>query len=301
MKPMHALTVLMLAVVGTVSAGELPEGFKAGEGYVDILQKGKPLVRYMLARDDSTPEAAHATYKVYHHVVAPDGKSTLTKGPGGRFTHHRGIYIGWSKLKHDGKSHDTWHMKKSVQLHKKFIANEANDKQSRSVSLVHWVGDHGKVVVEETREVVVHHVDDAYLLLDFTSTLAATNGDVELRGDPEHAGFQYRPLNEVAENKSAKYTFHEEGVTAKGSKDLPWVANTHKIAGDTWTVQHMNHPSNPRGYVYSAYRDYGRFGSFFQQNISNGESLTLKYRIRITKGGADRAALAEAYSTFLGK
>ena len=43
------------------------------------------------------------------------------------------------------------------------------------------------------------------MLVDFTSELTAAHGAVELGGDPEHAGIQFRPSQKVAENKSGRY------------------------------------------------------------------------------------------------
>ena len=68
------------------------------------------VVRYMYeALDDATPERREVTYKPYHHVFSPDGKTLLTKGPGGLYTHHRGIYFGFNRISYDGKQADTWH------------------------------------------------------------------------------------------------------------------------------------------------------------------------------------------------
>ena len=101
-------------------------------------------------------------------------------------------------------------------------------------------------MVEETRKLTVHFTDpDAHLLADFATTLKAVGGDVQLRGDPEHAGIQYRPSNEVAENKSARYTFHAEGIDPRKDKDLPWVALTYELGDKMYTVQHMRHPTYP--------------------------------------------------------
>ncbi|HUU31439.1 MAG TPA: DUF6807 family protein, partial [Phycisphaerae bacterium] len=69
--------------------------------HLDVLFAGRPVARYMYASDTSTAKRAEETYKPYLHVLAPDG-TLLTKGPGGLYTHHRGIFIGWMKLKYDG-------------------------------------------------------------------------------------------------------------------------------------------------------------------------------------------------------
>ena len=60
--------------------------------------------------DTSTPESREATYKPYHFMYSPDGSILLTKGPGGLYTHHRGLFYGFSKITYgNGKTCDTWH------------------------------------------------------------------------------------------------------------------------------------------------------------------------------------------------
>ena len=130
--------------------------------------------------------------------------------------------------------------------------------------------------------------------------LKATSADVELNGDPEHAGCQFRPSNAVAENKSAKYLFHKEGVDLKKDKDLPWVAESFKIGDQQYFAQHISHPSIPKGNTYSAYRDYGRFGAYFVKTIPQGEPLTLRYRITVGEGELPaREAFGERYAAFV--
>ena len=70
---------------------------KAGD-HLDVLLDGKVVARYMYAHDTSTKERRAETYKPYLHVFDAEGKAPITKGPGGKFTHHRGIFIGWKKI-----------------------------------------------------------------------------------------------------------------------------------------------------------------------------------------------------------
>jgi len=108
-----------------------------------------------------------------------------------------------------------------------------------------------------------------------------------LAGDPEHAGFHYRAHNDVAsggKEVKATYLFPDDGVDPKKDKDLPWAAMSYGLNNQRYCVLHMNHPDNPRPTIYSAYRDYGRFGAFFTHTIKSGESLHLCYRIWIVGG-----------------
>lgn len=278
--------------------------------YADIIgPSGKPLVRYVYVRDDSSKERDFDTAKVFAHVMAPDGENTLTNGPGGKsFPHHRGIFIGWNRILHDGKSHDLWHVRDTVQKHVSMQSgaqsasfNGVTSGSAFITARIDWVGKGGETLVEETRTHRLISSEDAYAVIDVTSELTAVAGDLEFNGDPEHAGVQFRPAQTVADNKSAKYTFHADGVDPTKQLDLPWVACTFSIDGADWTVQHINHPSNPTGARWSAYRDYGRFGPFPVIKIGKGETQKLQFRFRVTSGTAPtREELAKAAADFAG-
>ncbi|MEM1355389.1 MAG: DUF6807 family protein [Planctomycetota bacterium] len=241
------------------------------------------------------------TAKVFYHVVGPDGEQMLTKGPGGRFPHHRGIYIGWNNLRHNGQRHDLWHVRNTQQKHQAFTRQETTDAGTTIASRIQWIGTDGAPVLEEVRTVTVHHeTGDAYAVIDFTSELTAAYGDVQLSGDPEHAGIQFRASQEVAENKSATYVFPVDEPKDQQYTGMPWAALTFQVDGQKWTVQQMAYPGNPEGNArWSAYRDYGRFGQFPTYQIEEGQRITLQYRFRVTPGEApDRAGLNEAYEAY---
>ncbi len=268
--------------------------------HTDILRDGKTLVRYMYARDESTDETKHNTYKVYYHVFDPSGTETITKGPGGKYTHHRGLFIGFSKLTSHGKTTDLWHMKNTLQRHTRFVRKEVTSDSAVLSSVIQWTIP-GATIVEETRTLTVHHDDKSHLVVDFVSELKAIGSEAKFGGDPEHAGMQYRPHNGVAENKSAKYLFPQDDTNVKKDVDLPWAALNYQLGDANYSVQHMNHPDNPRGTRYSAYRDYGRFGAFPVFEVPENETRTLRYRIRVTLGDLpSREVLNAEYKKFVG-
>ena len=268
--------------------------------HADILRDGKTLVRYMYARDESTDATKHNTYKVYYHVFDPGGREPITKGPGGKYTHHRGMFIGFSKLTSNGKTSDLWHMKDTLQRHVEFVRKEVAGVSAVLSSVIHWTIP-GATIVEETRTLTVHDDDESHLVVDFVSELKAVGSDAKFSGDPEHAGMQYRPHNGVAENQSAKYVFPQEQTNVRQEVDLPWVALTYQLGDATYSVQHMNHPNNPKASLYSAYRDYGRFGAFSVFEVGENETRTLRYRIRVTLGDVPlREVLNAEYKRFVG-
>lgn len=267
--------------------------------HLDVLFAGRPVARYMYANDTSTVERANETYKPYLHVLAPDG-TLLTKGPGGLYTHHRGIFIGWSKLKYDGnKVGDWWHMKGVRMVHQKFVEQTAGPVLARVTSLVHWNDGEGKPVVLEERTMTVLRPSGATIArILFQSKLQAARSDIVLDGDPEHAGVQYRPADAV-KKAATKYVFPKEDTDVKKDRDLPWGAETYLLGGKRYSVLQMNDPGNPKGTIWSAYRNYGRFGAFFKKDVKKGETLDVRYGFHVMAGGLPgREALAAEWEAF---
>ena len=283
--------------------------------YLDLLFGGRKVTRYMYALDRTTKQRVLETYKTFLHVFDAAGENLLTNGPDGLnpymtdkvlYPHHRGIFIGWNRLEFAGKRYDFWHMGEQgrVQKHEKFLELTAGPVFARSNSLVHWNNKDGRTIIAEQRQTTVFRQSEpTVLLLEFVTDLKAVNGDVMLDGDPEHAGFQYRPHDGVAKggkDVKANYLFHEEGIDPKKDRDLPWAAMSYGLNDKRYSVLYMDCPDNPRPVIYSAYRDYGRFGAFFKKKINDGDTLRLKYRIWVIEGPMpERVKPANMYSEFV--
>jgi hypothetical protein len=182
-------------------------------------------------------------------------------------------------------------------VHQEFEAFQTTANSAKFTSVVNWNDDkdnEGEPMLVEHRTMTLTAPSsedlksgNCIVIVDFETELKAVRGDVYLDGDPEHAGMQYRPHTDVAAGPAegkAKYLFHADGIDPKKDKDLPWVFLKHELDGKPYIIQHMNHPSNPKGTVYSAYRDYGRFGAFFKETVKKGETLKLRYRMWIGRG-----------------
>ena len=283
--------------------------------YLDLLFNNRKVTRYIYAYDNSSKERILETYKTFHHVFDAEGKKLLTNGPDGLvpylrnqilYPHHRGIFIGWNRLEFGGQRYDFWHMGEQgrVQKHQKFLELTAGPVLARSNSLVHWNNRNGETIIAEQRETTVFRQSDpTILLLEFRTELKAVSGDVFLNGDPEHAGFQYRAHDDVAKGGKevkATYLFHRESIDPKKNYNLPWAAMSYGLNDRRYSVQYMNHPGNPEPTIYSAYRDYGRFGAFFKKEIAAGKTLTLRYRIWVGRGEMPkRHELADRHAVFV--
>ncbi len=296
--------------------------------FIDLTFDDKPVARYVHERIDfSSAERRELTYKPFHHVYDASGEHFLTKGPGGKFPHHRGIYFGFSKCRFikDGKevSVDTWHCKPGKgdqpgahQTHEEVIKQEADARSATQRVRIHWHDNDGAVFVVEERQLIFFHAEDGALIVDFTSTLTPTVGKVTLDGDPQHAGFQFRASNEVAEN-TAKHTYYLRPGTGRGesgqtinwsdkndtvaTRDLPWKAMSFVVNGDErYTTVYIDHPENPKPARFSE-RDYGRFGSYFVKEITPDSPLTVRYRLVIGKGERTMEACEALSREFLEK
>lgn len=279
----------VLACLGwlTAARGSGAEGFELQDvpgQSLEIKLDGRTIARYEYAYD---LERFQETYKPFLHVMDADGKEPITNGgPEGLFPHHRGIFIGWSRLTVGGRSYDLWGMRGGPQIHQRFVAQQASADRASFTSEVHWKTKDGDLLLEEHRKLDFQRRPAPTLVwVETTSTLKAVGGDTFLNGDPEHAGVQYRPADELDKAKTT-YLFPKEENDPRKDWDLPWVVLTYVLGDKTYTVQQMNHPGNPEETIWSAYRDYGRFGAFAKPQIKSGQSLTLRYGFWVLAGDA---------------
>ncbi|MFQ6131703.1 MAG: DUF6807 family protein [Armatimonadota bacterium] len=269
--------------------------------HLDLLYEGRPVLRYMYAFD---PENMEQTKKPFHHVFSPDGQRLITKGPGGKYSHHRGLFIGWNRTEYDGKRADFWHCTNGVhQRHVEFLEQTAGRVFARSAMRINWNDAEGEPVVEEQRTVTVFQQPQPWILIEFVSTLTSKRGTVKLNGDLHHAGFQFRADNEVTTREAeTNYIFPtDEMKTAELPKE-PWVAMSFALGDERFTVLHMNHTDNPAETTYSdTERRYGRFGAFFTHDLKADEPLTVKYRLMVHQGAEPPSAeaLHQRYMDFV--
>ncbi|MBA2114423.1 DUF6807 family protein [Bremerella alba] len=280
----------------------------------DLLFGDRPVLRYMYEGvDTSTEDRRKETMKVYHHVFDPQGEHLLTKGPGGLFQHHRGIFYGFNRISYeqDGKkmSADVWHChKKESQTHEAFVREEVGPVVARQLLEIDWNGQDGKTFATEFRQMTVYHVDGAQVI-DFASELTSKVDNLKVDGDPQHAGFQYRATQHVPD-KTAKQTYYVrpdgKGEPGKfrnwpGSKDhidLEFNALSFVAFDQRYTCCYLDSPENPKPARFSE-RDYGRFGSYFATEIPQKDPLQLNYRIWLQPGEMDVAEVKQLRDDFV--
>lgn len=299
--PLMAIACLSQGAPGQTPTFELMES--AADGHLDVRAGGKLAARYMFGYDTSTPARTVETYKPYLHVFDASGEQTITKGPGGAFSHHRGIFLGWNRISVNGQNYDRWHMQDGAQIHRAFTAKAADDDAATFTSRIDWQGrgDEGAILSEERTMRISKGPEPAYLMVDFESTVTAVAGDTQLGGDPEHAGLQFRPANEV-DPKATRYLFPKQDANPHKDLDYDWVGQSFTVGDRTTRVIYLNHPENPRDTRFSAYRDYGRFGGFFRATLAKDESLTLRARFLLIEDEMPSAEwIQHQHNEFTGK
>lgn len=292
----------------TVRFDAVDDVIKTLDGFTWAMTKGpnqrlllaqRPVLQYMAdAYDDSTKESRDLTYKVFHHLYDPAGTRFVTNGgPAGLYPHHRGLMFGFNRVTYgDNKKADTWHCPNPVHVaHHKFLNEEAGPVLGRHRMLVNWHADKKTIFAQEERELTVYNVPGG-TLVEFATRLKTTGGKVKLDGDPQHAGFQFRASREIDDKKQNKLTYYlrpdgkgKPGETRnwdaknKTHQDLPWDAMSFVLGDKRYTVCYLNHPNNPKPSRFSE-RDYGRFGCYFEYEVTEDRPLVVNYRIWLQDG-----------------
>ncbi|MEM7316347.1 MAG: DUF6807 family protein [Planctomycetota bacterium] len=286
----------LIAAEGTAKAMSM--NWNPLEGKFNKLSYGgRGILQYMHESPDrSSKDRLMETYKVYHHVFNPKGDVLLTKGAGGLFPHHRGLFFGFNRISYDGgkKKADVWHCKNGeTQEHVKVLEEVTGPVMGRHQVAIDWYGRDREVFAKEKREITAYAVAGGQLI-EFATRLESQVGPVRLDGDPQHAGFQWRSTQHVPDKtKKLTYYLRPDGKGMPGKfrnwpqqKDhvnLPWHALSIVVNDQRYTICYLDRPENPKESRFSE-RDYGRFGSYFEFDLDTDRPLELNYRIWVQEG-----------------
>jgi hypothetical protein len=269
--------------------------------HTDLILGERKIVTYHYERlDESSPASRVRTYKVFHHVFSPNGDRVVTGGlnedPKVHSPHHRGIFYGFNRITYgDGKKADTWHcIDGAFQRHERLLASEQGSVLGRQRVAISW-NARDTAFAEEERELTVYNVPGGHLI-EFVSRLQGTSGRVQISGDPQHAGFQFRAHNDVDAYTTNETIFvrpngigkrgetrNWDPLTRKGPVNLPWNAMSFVLGEKRYTVAYLDRPENPKEARFSE-REYGRFGSCFEYVIDKDKPLTVNYRLWLQEG-----------------
>lgn len=261
--------------------------------HVIVAEAGTARGRFELAFDSSSAARRSETYKPFLHLLDPDGRTLITKGPGGEYTHHRGIFIGWMKIHHDGKIYDRWTMQGGEQIVRGDPECTSGPNSASVVAQIDWNDATGRPLLRERRTLVFHSAPaPAHVVVDVESRLEAAQGELRLDGDPEHGGVHFRAASEV-DRKNVLYTFPGADAVARRLRDPAWIAMTFRLAERTYSIVQINHPANPADARVSAYRDYARMGYYPAFVLRPGEPVAVRYRFVAVAGPVPAAGVIQ--------
>jgi hypothetical protein len=273
---------------------------------VRLALNGRPLLQYEHPVID--PEKIEETKKPYHHVFDPDGRQLITKGLGGLYPHHRGIFFGYNRIQVEDNEYDVWHAVNGEHTeHVEFVQSFSGPVMGGHIVRIEWRGRDGLTFAEEVREIRVYKQPENESLIDFRSTLRSIDGTVILDGDLHHAGVHFRASQDVADhNERSRFMRpvqwadlpEDEEFGADELMDVPWNAFGFSIEDSRYTVAYMSHPGNPSGAEFSE-RLYGRFGEFFPYVLTPGNPLYIRYRFWVVSGKCvNREEVQERYEVY---
>jgi hypothetical protein len=174
------------------------------------------------------------------------------------------------------------------------------------------VGPDGKAIGSETQEYTFRG-DGSTRVIDCAITITADQGTPLKMGDTKEGTFAIRVVKAL--QKPGVKMLNSEGKVGEEAiwgKRADWVDYSGVVAGEDLGIAIFDNPANIKHPTYWHARDYGLFAAnpfgehdFYKDpkrdgsvTISQGQSLTLRYRVLIHHGDAAEAHIAEAYHQY---
>ncbi len=311
-KLLKTLIQILCAYVFSISA-------LAGEASVTVTETGKT-VRVEINGQLFTEYYFKDVPRPYFYpVIGPTGKSVTRHWPmkdveneEQDHIHHRSLWYAHGDVNgHDFWSEESGHGKI---IHDRFLELRSGPKTGIIKSQNRWETENGKIVCTDTR---MHRFNVAHggVMMDFEVTVYASNGDV-IFGDTKEGTMAMRlaptmRLKGLVGNGHIVNSEYQRDDQTWG-KRAAWCDYYGPVNGETVGVAIFDHPDNPKHPTWWHVRDYGLFAAnpFGVHNfedkpegtgdvkISNGESLTFRYRPFFHKGNEKEAQVAERYREY---
>ena len=189
-----------------------------------------------------------------------------------------------------GKRYDFWHGKDGVGFRLAAHSSDLTGASAKQTFTIDWVLADGTRVLRETRSLTAVRDATATLTIVVESAFLADE-QVELDGDPHHAGCHVRLAQEVADHeKQTELVVPPAAKRVKADDEsiqsaCPWSALVCTVAGALRIVAHFEAPDAPAESLCSA-RRYGRIGTFSRAKLIAGKPLSRRWRILFATAAA---------------
>ncbi len=286
MRCSYAVLIAVFSVLlysGCVQAGPPVYTFEQG---MDVQVDGVTWLRTLITPYDARfPERY---YKVYTHLYDFEGALPVTKGIGGKYPHHRGLFIGWRKtyigerLVNSWSRSDSGKETSSSQQWVEWTNLSADAHGALQAARIQWFVDGEDPFMEEERTLRAFSLGDRLRAVDFRSTFTTLGETVLLQGDPQHAGMHVRMAQEVADQESETCFVLPKQARVLDNDVVEgawWICASMPVRGVRYWVMHMTSPRLPAGVPLYSIRKYGRFGAFFESEVTELKPLETAFRI----------------------
>jgi hypothetical protein len=202
--------------------------------------------------------------------------------------------------------------------HVKVLAMESGEDSGVLKTEQKWVMPDGSEALRSVQSLRVYDGPETERMFDFEVTLKAGEKDAVFGESKEgSAGLRIAESMRVKHRKEPGqgHIVNSEGQTdaAVWGRHADWVTMSGPVAGRTYSITFMDHPSNLRHPTRWHAREYGLFaanpfceapmdktqpkgsGDF---TLKAGQAITFRYRILITEGDAATARQSERFAQF---
>lgn len=329
MKKWHGF-ILILMVVFLLAQAALAAPpqveFKQAKNKIDVTIGGKYFTSYLHALDPAQPTARKGLVlakPVLYPIHSPSGV-TLNRGypfenvKGERqdHPHHQGMYFTL-----DIGSEKFWgNSSKPLPIiqHKKVLKMTGGPGQGTLTTLMHWVGNNGKPMLEEHRTMVFRGSEgQAQYAIDFTITLKAVDRKVVF-ADNKEGMFCVRVAPWLKESDTGRYLSSNGEETEKNvwGKRAQWMRLEGEKDGKKYGITILNHPRSVNYPTYWHARGYGCFSAnplgqgVFQRGrkvpnpqplnltLQKGESALFMFRMLFYEGARNKQQMDKEFKAY---
>jgi hypothetical protein len=276
----------LLAIWAAAGAAQSPFRFRdISPESVELSERGQPVYVYNhgLIRKAGAPEdRARCCY--LHPVYAPNGTILTDDFPSDHY-HHRGIFWAWPIVTAGGERYDLWTLRGIRQRFVRWLARQAGEGEARLAVENAWVVE-DRPLVKETVEIITLPAAGERRQIDFRLTFEASEGPVELRGEPaEDKGYGGFSVRFAPREKTVITT--DAGAERQDSNMAPhpWAQLEALFAGRRAGLRIDIDPANPDFPNGWCLRHYGFLGVNFPglkaHRLQPGRPLLLRYKVTV--------------------
>lgn len=280
---------------------------------VTVKEDGNAVFTYHFASVDP-PEGVDERYRrsgYIHPLYGMDGEVLTQDFPGDHY-HHRGLFWAWPNSHLGDRKMDVWTLVGCRTWHEEWLEKKAGKNKAVLKMRNRWSFDDApeSAVVRETVTITTRPAEEQGRAIDFELTFENTSGqEFTIEGSPVggkgYGGFSFRP--DAALKPMLFTTAHGKQKKDTTKIAAPWadVSFLIKDRNAHSGVAMFQHPGNP-GYPHPGWilRHYAFLGASWPHTtphvLEPGESVTLRYRMYVHRGDAEKAKVAEVFEQYAG-